>query len=296
MTDEPRIPGLTTADSRWLIQECQRVLTDLGHSSTVTDGPALTLEDQRVMGLDNLARTVRMAPRKRWPRLVRDQLRALVAIDPTEPIAPEDLRVKLVPREVADPLLTYDAIEPLPGLVAMLATQGDQVNTQLGTLDQVGGDREAAYDRALTNMDALPLPRHSRRRVDPHDPGSWVEFLDADDSFGASRVAVLPELLRRVLGQGIPSCGVLVAVPTRREIWLHLPVDEGVIDTAAHLAHAAYEVCALEPYALSPDVYLVSPDMRAEVLIRPDRLGFDLTRGAALALLDAVLDEDADAG
>ena len=41
ISDDPRLPGLTTADTRWLVGEAQRVLADLGHSTTVVDGVAL---------------------------------------------------------------------------------------------------------------------------------------------------------------------------------------------------------------------------------------------------------------
>lgn len=91
------------------------------------------------MGLDNLARTISMMPRKRWARAVRDQLTVLNRARPDEPPAQKDLRVKLWPRDRADELLTYDAIEPLPGLVAVLAAQGDGYSQEFGKLDLVGG-------------------------------------------------------------------------------------------------------------------------------------------------------------
>ena len=43
MTDNaPRLPGLTTTDTRWLVTEAQRVLADLGQSTSVLDGVALS--------------------------------------------------------------------------------------------------------------------------------------------------------------------------------------------------------------------------------------------------------------
>lgn len=283
-TDDPRLPGLTTADTRWLVAEAQRVLTDLGHSSSVVEGIALNLEDGRTLGLDNLARTVSRMPRGRWTRAVRDQLSALVAVRPDQPPATDDLRVKLWPRERADELLTYDALEPLPGVVAVLAAQGDRVCHEFGKLDLVG-DRDEAYEAALTNVAGLPRPRHTRRRIDPHTHNSWVEFLHSSDAYGAARVVVLPDVLRRVLRTDFPPHGVLVAVPTKVELWVHVPVDEDVVMTAVRMSWLAYRTWAEEPYPVSPDIFLVSPDMHAVRLARPDHEGCDLDEGAMLGLL-----------
>lgn len=291
-TDDPRLPGLSAADTRWLVAEAQRILADLGETSKVLDGIALTLADGREMGLDNLARTISRMPRKRWVRAVRDQLAALVHIRPDEPPAIEDLRVKLWPRERAEEFLTYDALEPLPGVVAVLAAQGDRVSHEFGRLDLVG-DRDEAYDAALTNLAALPRPRHTRRRVDPRVKGSWVEFLDSSDAYGAARVVVLPEIMRRVLRTDFPSHGVLVAVPTKFELWVHVPVDEDVVQTALRMSWLSHRTWSEEPYPISPDVFLVSPDMRATVLVRPDREGCDLNESAMRGLLRSLDDGQA---
>lgn len=284
--DAPRLPGLTTTDTRWLLAEAQKVLTGLGHTPHVVDGVALGTEDGRTVGLDNLARTISRLPRKRWSRAVRDQLTTLEAARIDQPPAREDLRVKLWPAERADDFLTYEALEPLPGLLAVIAAQGAGFSHEYGELDLVG-DRHDAYDTALGNMVGLPRPRHSRRRVDPRVPTSWVEFLDSPDAYGAARVAVLPDLLR-TMRIDLPPHGVLVSVPTKYELWIHVPVDETVVDTAVAMAWMALRTHAEEPYPISPDVYLVSPDMVAARLVRPDERGFDLDDRAALGLLRAM--------
>lgn len=291
--DTPRLPGLTVADTRWLVAEAQRILTDLGRTSTVLDGVALTLADGQVMGLDNLARTISRMPRKRWSRAVREQLSALVGLRVDQPPSRDSLRVKLWPRERADELLTYDALEPLPGIVAVLAAQGDRVSHEFGRLDLVG-DRDEAYDTALTNITGLPRPRHTRRRIDPRVTGSWVEFLDSSDAYGAARVVVLPEIVRTVLRTDFPPYGVLVAVPTKFELWVHVPVDEDVVATAVRMSWLAHRTWTEEPYPISPDIFLVSPDMRATRLARPDRRGCDLDGAAMLGLLRSLEDGRAD--
>ena len=192
---DPRRPGLTTDDTRWLISEAQRVLTDLGETSTVVDGVALAPTDERTFGLDNLARTISRMPRRRWARAVR---------------------------------------------------------------------------------------------VDPRIPTSWVEFLDSSDAYGAARVVVLPEVVRRVLRTDFPPHGLLVAVPTKFELWVHVPVDDDVVQTALAMSWLAYRTWAEEPYPISPDVFLVSPDMHAVCLVKPDQEGCDLDERAALELVKAL--------
>lgn len=284
MTDnEPRLPGLTGADTRWLVAEAQRVLAHLGQSSSVLDGIALEVEDGRTVGLDNLARAISRMPRKRWAHAVRDQLTTLQAVRPDRPPAKQDLRVKLWPKERADDLLEYDALEPLPGLLAVVAAQGNGYSQEFGRLDLVG-DRDEAYDIALGNVAALPRPRHTRRRIHPRLPSSWVEFLDSPDAYGAARVTVLPALLRK-LRIDFPPHGVLVAVPTKFELWVHVPVDEHVLDTAVAMSWVALRTFAEEPYPISPDVFLVTPDMHAIRLVRPDAQGFDLDDRALQSLL-----------
>lgn len=285
-TKDPRLPGLSATDTRWLVHQAQRVLDELGKPSEVLDGVALTIPDGPVVGLDNLARTISPMPRRRWAREVRDQLTALMAIRPDEPPERGALRVKLRAKDEAEDFVTYEALEPLPGVIAVLAAQGDRVSHEFGGLDLVG-DREAAYDTALANLAALPLPRHVRRLADPRVRTSWVEHLESTDAYGAARVTVLPDLLRRT-GIDFPEHGLLVAVPTKHRLWVHVPVDGGVVDTAGAMAWDAYRTWAAEPYPISPDVFLVSPDMHATLLVRPDREGCDVDAAAFARLLDAV--------
>ena len=183
--------------------------------------------------------------------------------------------------------LEYDPLVLLPDLPAVLSAQLPGMTIQMGNLDFVG-DRDQAYTAALENLSKLPRPRHARRRLDPRLPASWVEFLDADDSFGASRVLVLPDLLRRTLRQDFPASGVLVAVPTKFHLWIHLPTDESVLETSLLLAHEALTTYASNPFPLSPCVYLLSPDMQADVLVRPDRTGAFVNQEALGRLLAAL--------
>lgn len=285
--DTHRLPGLSVSDTRWLVAEAQRVLSDLGRSSSVLDGVALEVEGGMTMGLDNLARTISMMPRTRWARAVRAQLTTLDRSRPDHQPSREDLRVKLWPEARGEGTLTYDALRPLPGLLAVVAAQGDGFSQEFGKLDIVGLDRDEAYDTALGNVAALPRPRHTRRRVAADVRSSWVEFLDSSDAYGAARVAVLPDLLRK-LRIAFPPHGVLVAVPTKFELWVHVPVDEHVLDTAVAMSWMAFRTFAEEPYPISPDIFLMSPDMHAIRVVAPDARGFDLDDRALLGLARAM--------
>lgn len=276
MSKSTHVHPLSAQDTRWLLREVEAVLRTRGHTWTLVDGRAFQLTDGPIMGLDNLARRLHLAPRRAWRRLVREQVTTLLSgFDPRAAIRAEDLRVRLLdPATMPD--LEYEPLRPLPGLHGVLSAQGPGLTALFGKLDTVEVERDDAYVRALENLAALPLPQHVRRRLDPDLPGSWVDVLRADDSFGASRVMVLPEVLRRTLRREIPPSGVLVAVPHKFEMWLHFPVDNSVLDVSVEMAFEALCAWAEEPFPLSPHVYLVSPDMHAEVLVAADAEGASL--------------------
>lgn len=285
MTDEPRLCGLTTRDTRWLLDEALRVLTDLDHPASVVDGVALTLDDGRTMGLDNLARTISWLPRGQWARAVRDQLSALVDLVPDQPPATTDLRVELWARERADEFLTYDAMGPLPGVVAVLAAQGDRVLTIRCPGSHRGPGRRLRRrpdqpGRAASPPTHAAAHRPARARPVGRVPGQHG-FLRCRTRRGPARPA--PPSADR-----LPPHGVLVAVPTERELWVHVPVDENVVQTALTMSSLAYRTWAEEPYPISPDVFLVSPDMQATRLVKPDHEGCELGQAAMLHLLTAL--------
>lgn len=276
--DPPTIQSLSASDTRWLIGEVEAILRELDREWTLVDEVVVELADGPVLGLDNLARRLTLAPRDRWPQLVRDQLTTLLSVSVPDSVPPEALRAKLEPPELVVEL-EYEPLELLPGLPAVLAAQLPGMTIQMRGLDLVEG-RDEAYATALDNLTRLPLPRQTRRRLEPRLPHSWVEFLESDDSFGASRVLVLPDLIRRLLRRDFPTSGVLVALPTKFDLWIHVPTDDSVVDTALLLAHDAWARFASAPFPLTPHVYLVSPDMHAETVVAADRAGAHVNRGA----------------
>lgn len=282
--------GLTLRQTRWLVAEAHKVLTRLRVDARLVTGDAFELTTGQTIGLVNLARTIHGLPRKTWPRAVREHLTTMVGTDMTRSPAPDQLRPKL---QNADMLPTgpmaYEPLEPLPGVLAVLSAQWDGATAVYGTLDQIGMPRDEAYDIALSNLAGLPLPRWTRRRADKRVAGSWVEFLDSPDPCGAARVLLLPEMFRRVLKQPFPASGVLVAVPTKHELWIHVPTDpDTTIATALRLVVLAMETFCSDPHPVSPDIFLVSPDMQARTLITADPEGVDLHPDVMTDLLMAL--------
>ncbi|NYE37204.1 hypothetical protein F4692_002337 [Nocardioides cavernae] len=187
-----------------------------------------------------------------------------------------------------------------------LVNEATKVLIDLGhTPHVVEGVALGMDDGRTVGLDDLARTTSSRtspssRRADPRVTTSWVEFLDGPDAYGAARVTVLPELLRRMR---IPfaSHGVLVAVPTTFELWVHVPVDDAVVDTAVvdtavAMSWLALRTFAEEPYPISPDVYLVSPDTKAVRVVRPDERGCDVDERAMSGLLQAMRADLPDAG
>ncbi|MEI2711865.1 MAG: hypothetical protein V9G04_00860 [Nocardioides sp.] len=284
-SDASRLPGLSAGDTRWLLQEAEQVLRDHGHEPVLNADLAFDLPDGRFLGLGNLALTVRRLPRRKWKQCVRQQLTTLLAIDLSAPVTRDQIFAKLWPEAAAQEFAEYEPLMPLPGVAALLVGNGEGCTFEFGKLDQVG-DREEAYATALDNLAALPLPQRTSRRIDPHIRDSWMEVLEARDPFSAARVLVLPHLIRRVLDRDFPESGVLVAVPNKFELWVHVPVDESVLQTALTMAWHSYSEWGQSPYAISPNIFHVSPDMRARVLVAPDQEGVDLHQQAMVDLLE----------
>ncbi|RYE81670.1 MAG: hypothetical protein EOO74_00255 [Myxococcales bacterium] len=290
-SDDNRLPNLSAADTRWLVKEVRQLFRKKGFGTTVINGVALRLEDGSVIGLENLACTVWRLPRRKWRREAQEQFDTLLAHRPTADtrFAPADLRPKLCPRGTFPYGPTYDVLEPLPGIDAILSAQGDGATSILGTLDQLDVDRDTAYDIALRNLASLPLPRHSRRLADNDLPNTPIEYFTSSDACTAARVMLLPELFRRILHRPIPDSGVLVAVPTKHDLWVHIPTDPmSLTETLTRLLGQSALTYSEGPYPISPDIFLVSPDMHARKLSTADPEGVDLHMGVLTDLIAAL--------
>jgi hypothetical protein len=209
-----------------------------------------------VVGLTNLARAVSAHSMNRWPQLVEEHLSQLASSlrhgPPPPPADPErQLYLRLAAARSLPPEWTVAAPEFLPGLLAVPATQENgMVAMHLDPAD-FGMSWPEAQRIGLANL---------RRLTDT------VEYAEYDgvrvavlsgSSFAASRALVLDTVLRESLHVENPPYGVLVALPVRHLLLVHVVRDLSVITALSMMLHLTGHAHDEEPGPLSPWVYLV---------------------------------------
>ena len=163
-----------------------------------------------------------------------------------------------------------DAPVMLPGLVTAIAVQhGDEIDFLPRTGMEAMGGADAVHRRARENARQLPEPRIGSQTVTPWDPTTGMFAYNTEDLFGASRVAILPDMLK-LLGPHPNTVGVLVAVPHLRLLLVHIIYAvEGTLTALEGLAQLAAEqaqVAAPHRASVSPDVFYVDPVYRTQQL------------------------------
>ena len=171
------------------------------------------------------------------------------------------------PRALPEPAV-QDAPVILPGLVLAVAVQqGDRMDFLPRTEMEAMGGAEAVHRRARENARKLPEPRIGAQNVKPWDPTTGIWVYTTEDNFGASRVAILPDMLK-LLGPGPNKAGVLVSVPNLRLLLIHIIYAvEGTLTALEGLAQLAGEqalAAAPERASVSPNVFYVAPDYRTQ--------------------------------
>ncbi|MCL2467801.1 MAG: hypothetical protein FWF02_10405 [Micrococcales bacterium] len=118
---------------------------------------------------------------------------------------------------------------------------------------------------AMDGLRALRKPRHETLTAGRAN----VETFVADDVFGASRLLILDELLAETLLIERPSHGMLVVVPNRHLVAVHILESVRSIPAALGLLGelAVIEYRIAEP--VSPWVYFRAPDGRLSLLASP---------------------------
>ncbi|WP_185442865.1 hypothetical protein [Kribbella qitaiheensis] len=210
-----------------------------------------------LFGLGNLARTVNGHPRQSWSRLVEehfDSLMASILRPPAGPTDPErQLYLRLAATSSVPAKWTADLPEFLPGLVAVPASNDNGTFALHFDPSTFGLTWTEAHRIALANLNLLP---DSVSYID-HD-GVQLAVL-SDTTWAASRALVLDTVLRESLQVENPPYGVLVALPTRHLLLIHVIRDLSIlpaISAMLRLTHTAYET---SPGPLTPTVYLVDP-------------------------------------
>jgi hypothetical protein len=219
------------------------------------DSPLAAQLGGAFFGLGNLARTVATQPRHRWAQLVEqhvDQLLANVLRPPDPPTDPErELYLRLAATSALPAEWTAQLPEFLPGLVAVPATSNNGTFTLHFDPSTFGLTWTEAHRIALANLNQFT---DNVTHID-HD-GVQLEVL-SDNSWAASRALVLDTVLRESLQLENPQYGVLVALPARHLLLIHVIRDLAVIPALGamlHLAHDAYEAA---PGPLTSSIYLV---------------------------------------
>jgi hypothetical protein len=143
------------------------------------------------------------------------------------------------------------APEVAPGLVELLALDMPDSTVFLheGDVARLGG-RQALREAALANLRALPAP--ARHRIG--GPDAPFDAITGLSHFTASRVLVMPDLLSQVLGTDAPD-GVLVAVPARHYVLVHVLRDSTARPTLLTMAKVARLLHDREQGPISPDVF-----------------------------------------
>ncbi|GAB2567537.1 DUF1444 domain-containing protein [Kribbella endophytica] len=215
------------------------------------------LDATLIAGLSNLARIVAGEHPHRWPQLVSDHFNRLgehlshgPPAPPTDPV--RDLVARLVPTTSLPPAWTAGTPEFLPGLLAVPATHDEGVVTLHLEPADFGMTRAEALDAALANLRRLP---DQVEYVD-HD-GATIAVIGGS-SFAASRALVLDTVLRESLRVENPPHGVLVALPARGLLLVHVVTDLSILPALAVMLGLSLRAHAIQPGPLTPWIQYVA--------------------------------------
>ncbi|MDX3003661.1 hypothetical protein PWY87_18380 [Kribbella solani] len=257
------LPPLSQRESERLVQLALSTTAGLGLALTYQGGSTLVAadpSDNQVLGLSNLARVLAGHPESFWPDLVTEHFTDLLdKLDKGSAPLPDDPRrelvQRLVPRVSLPPDWSIDRPEFVPGLLSVPATAADGIITMYLKASDLGISWDQAEAYGLANL----------RRLTDH-----VEFFDHDEfrlaaitgsPFAASRALVLDTVLRESLQVEHAPHGVLAAVPARDALILHVIKDLSVIPALGLMLNVAGRCYSHDPGPLSPEVYLVTPDL-----------------------------------
>lgn len=263
-------------DANVLIGLVADVLREHGIHAVYDDAGALVAGEVRFV-LGPSAAVAAQAGRQSWPALVRRHVANMLAAHAEpEPETLEDARTLLLPKlralsDLPQPRPAYvEELLPGVGVVAALdypshvaEVHSDDVITRLGGWETI---REIA----VTNLRSLPDPTISDLLGDPDRDDATVQVLMFEDFFGAARVLRLQELLSGI-GIEQPRHGVLVALPHRHLIAVHVVRGEGVIPALRAMATLSLGEYRTGPGPISPHVYFCRAlETRQQVTVLAD--------------------------
>ncbi len=241
---DPHLAPLSVDQAEQLTTLACEAFAELGIEVAPDGEGALETEDASY-GLRNLAATVSRLPRRKWTKAVRRHVRTVVEAMDLDPDEDDGLLLfKLRPISHVEEPPSY-APEVLPGILLVAAVDYPTHVQELLSDDHVeeyGGWPEA-YRTGLANLRMLPPPHHSTVHGESRHPATEIHMFQSEDFFGASRIAVLPELLAEI-GIERPSHGVLLAIPNRHLAVVHVITEDGLLDalrTMIRIGHGEHD-------------------------------------------------------
>lgn len=154
----------------------------------------------------------------------------------------------------------------LPGLVMATALRmGDQVNFLPVSAMTGPGGPAAMWEAARANAENLTGIQVVRERMLPERPDTAMVTLSSSDPFVAARVTVLDWLEKELFGAP-PAKALVVALPIIRRLIVHQVTGPGTLPLLESLAPVAATLhnTAAPQDQISPNVFLVTPDRRAQ--------------------------------
>ncbi len=217
----------------------------------------------REFGLYNLAAACHGDERgpSAWPELVREHVRKVLegldAVDVIESMSDDELRERVFPRlheraglppervpghavDFSDDVVELFNLD-LPETVILLDD---------ATVDRLGGRgrlRPLALDHLRAGLADLAIQRF---RTD----AATIDVVSGDSMFAASSVLVLPDLLEH-FELGPAPHGVVVAMPFRHQVLLHVIRDASVVESLSGLVSVAINGFGDGVGPLSPHAY-----------------------------------------
>lgn len=264
---DPHLPPLSAADADHLTDLARREFDAVG-IQVEPDGQGALVAEHATYGLGNLAALAGGLPRRRWRKLVRAHVQTILDAEDDSSDDSEDgiLYFKLRPLDHIDTPPRY-APEVLPGILLVSAVDHPTHVRELLSddhLDEYGGWDEA-YRTGLANLRELPDPEHTSMQGIRNDPATEVHLFATDDFFGASRIAILPELLGSI-GIERPSHGVLIGIPNRHLLTVHVVSGDGLLAalrTMIKIGHAEHDG---REGAITPEVFYRAADGETQQL------------------------------
>lgn len=168
------------------------------------------------------------------------------------------LRPFVAPRGALPSGIANDAPEIFPGVVVAVAVH-DETRVDFVLRPSIG-----QRQTAIENLRKLPLPPFQTFRTEDLE----VSLFEAQDDFVAARVTFLDRLAEAVAPARPGRDGVMVSIPRRRTVLLHV-LGRGDPDRARDaLAITTASLFDETPHSrLSRHVYYVEPDGRAQVVV-----------------------------